>query len=191
MLKIEQILELDLPIFHKAYKIALKIHWDDKRKDGQRYMYHVDSVIENVFEYIDGMSLYALKEYHDYLSAVLALAALHDTVEDHPDKISFEYIDAEIGSMFDRWGVKQQFELGIRAITKKLKGQESYVVYVLRLVKSEYATIVKRADLKHNMSDLKPGSMLDKYQLTEFILESSGISLEYIKAAHKKYGYKD
>jgi (p)ppGpp synthase/HD superfamily hydrolase len=47
----------------------------------------------------------------------------------------------------------------------------SYLDYILTLSTHSVARVVKMADLTHNMSNLKKGSMLQKYQLAFYILE--------------------
>ena len=48
---------------------------------------------------------------------------------------------------------------------------EMYDRYVRFIRENEYSRIVKIADLKHNMSDLKKGNLLAKYELTLAVLE--------------------
>ena len=60
--------------------------------------------------------------------------------------------------------------LSVVAITKR-KGQ-NYLDYILQVKRSEIATAVKIEDLKHNLSDLKDGSMKDKYILALYILKN-------------------
>ena len=52
---------------------------------------------------------------------------------------------------------------------------ESYCDYILRVKYSgnSVAKLVKLADLECNMSDLRPGSMKDKYQLAHYIINNS------------------
>jgi (p)ppGpp synthase/HD superfamily hydrolase len=44
------------------------------------------------------------------------------------------------------------------------------LTYLNGILSDAFATIVKKSDLKDNMSDLKPGNLLDKYKLCEFYL---------------------
>jgi (p)ppGpp synthase/HD superfamily hydrolase len=61
----------------------------------------------------------------------------------------------------------------ILILTKEDK--ESYFDYIMRIKDSDdlYAKLVKLADLECNMSDLKPGSMKDKYELAHHIIKES------------------
>ena len=48
---------------------------------------------------------------------------------------------------------------------------QNYKDYILQIKEDEIATKVKLADLRHNLSDLKNGSMRDKYLLALHILK--------------------
>ena len=112
------------------------------------------------------------------LELYLCVAALHDAFEDHPDKISIVDIRLKVQAFWikhyglvDSWTYGNKIAEAVDAISKKpIKGQEAYALYVIRVLKNEYARIVKLADLKHNMSDLGYGSMYDKYSLTTLVL---------------------
>ena len=51
------------------------------------------------------------------------------------------------------------------------KSGESYKDFILRVCENKDAMQVKMADIKHNLSDLKKGSMKDKYELSLWIIE--------------------
>jgi len=96
--------------------------------------------------------------FDDIINFITQIAYLHDVVED--TDITIQYL-REIG--FHPLVIS-----GIEAITKHpVKGAESYLSYLNRVMNHLLARIVKLADLSHNMSDLKPGNMLDKYVLAE------------------------
>ena len=61
----------------------------------------------------------------------------------------------------------------IHCLTKKQ--DEKYSEYIIRIKDSGnfIAKLVKLADLECNMSDLKPGSMKDKYELAHYIIKGS------------------
>jgi (p)ppGpp synthase/HD superfamily hydrolase len=67
------------PLFNKALKTAIRLHGDDRRKGSTRppYVGHLIGVAAIV---IDAGASYE----------VAAAALLHDSVEDHPDRMSFE-----------------------------------------------------------------------------------------------------
>lgn len=177
MKTIKEILELDLPVFRKAYEMAQEVHKEQKRSDGKPYMTHIDAVIENVYNdnpLIFGNFEHEIEHHKDSFNKIegeclLVIASLHDSVEDNPDKISFISIKESLTGMLTPLWIGA-ISAGIKAITKLEKGKESYVDYVLRVKYNGFANVVKRSDLKHNSSDLKPGNMLDKYQLTMYVL---------------------
>ena len=55
-------------------------------------------------------------------------------------------------------------------LLSKKEGQ-NYISYLKGIKDNQLAKLVKLADLKHNMSDLKPGSLLEKYQISEWFLQ--------------------
>jgi hypothetical protein len=61
---------------------------------------------------------------------------------------------------------------GVKAISKKKKGEEDYVDYLFRVKTHKWARMVKIADLTHNMSDLAPGNLRDKYSISKYFLEN-------------------
>lgn len=99
------------------------------------------------------------------------MAALHDVKEDHGDIWSLHKIEEELTSLgLTSWQIPHII-MAVNAISKLPKGTEAYDLYVVRVASNYISLVVKLADLKHNMSDLIPGNMLDKYQLTKYVLE--------------------
>lgn len=134
----------------QAHAICALIHIDDHDKGGAPYRLHPETV----------------SEASDDLT-FKAVAFLHDTVEDHPDKISIEFIrgffDDEIADAVD-------------AISRR--EEEKYWDYINRVKQCELARRVKVADLKHNMRTdrLKDGgkefgSLMARYARALSILE--------------------
>ena len=167
-----------LKFFHAAYAIAADAHKNQKRNDGKTpYMAHVHAVIANTYYRLSAKNPDTENILRNPLTAVyvelyLVVAALHDVVEDCEDVWPMKRIVEE----FDKAHLPvEEIELvvdAVWAITKKPKGTEMYIAYVLRVKNNRIAKIVKLADLDHNMSDLKPGNMLDKYSVTKYVLES-------------------
>jgi hypothetical protein len=157
--------------FPLAYRLALEGHSEDRRKNGVPYINHVGHVIVNSWEIIQADPYLA----HNMVAAdeILSLSACHDLFEDHPEAYSLDTIRRRLTTP----GVTKHSDLniiisGIDAISKKAKGTEEYADYVNRVARHAWARISKRADLKHNMGDLTPGSLRDKYSLTKFVLEN-------------------
>lgn len=154
--------------FKRAYAIANAAHATDMRKNGVPYMTHVDEVIDGawVIAHDLGLSDHSIDQ-------ILSIAALHDVVEDHPE----DYTLSSIRNMFVADGcfgtALENVIRGVDNITKKPKGEEPYHEYVQRVLSDRWSVITKLSDLTHNMSDLEPGNMLDKYQLTHWVLEQA------------------
>lgn len=92
--------------------------------------------------------------------ALQVVAVLHDVVED--TSVTLEHL---LGR-----GIPGYMVDGVNAITKR-KGEE-YHLYLKRVSRSELASKVKIQDITHNLSDLKKGSMRDKYLLArEYLRE--------------------
>ena len=94
------------------------------------------------------------------LTALETIALLHDTVEDAKDGPS---VLAELKQLFPMYIWE-----AVIAITKNQ--DEEYVDYLKRVKENTLATLVKIADLTHNMSDLKKGQRKAKYSLALYIL---------------------
>jgi (p)ppGpp synthase/HD superfamily hydrolase len=134
----------------QAHAICALIHAGDYDKGGTPYRLHPEAVA--------AMS--------DDLT-FKAVAYLHDTVEDHPDKISISFIRG----FFD-----DKIADAVDAISRR--GGEKYWDYIDRVKQCELAGQVKIADLKHNMRTdrLKDGgkgfdSLIKRYARALSILE--------------------
>ncbi len=149
-----------------AYNLATIAHAGDKRWDGQPYITHIEAVMmhaEDVF------NRYKYSWTEKELRIVLCLAAVHDIVEDHPET----YTEESVAQYLRKFHIGiLKFKANLNALTKR----GSYVDYIKRMVddyRLDFAIIVKLADLKHNLFDLKPGSRKDKYELAQLILETT------------------
>lgn len=85
-------------------------------------------------------------------------AILHDTVED---------TDTTIEEIKELFGLEASWI--VSDLTKR-KG-DSYLYSTLRAKGYLYSRIIKIADNTHNMSDLKEGTLKDKYIMSKYILE--------------------
>lgn len=161
-----------------ALEYATFKHTGQKRKDGRDYITHpiavadiaVEFALEEYKKIFDGtrhgsgsgsISKYAFLETWDskdtFLAHVYNVAILHDTVED---------TDATLEEIKEKFGFL--VEVAVDHLTKR-EG-ENYLEAIERIEVTFVARIVKRADLTHNMSDLKEGSLKDKYRLAYKIL---------------------
>jgi (p)ppGpp synthase/HD superfamily hydrolase len=125
-----------LGLIRRAKELAMKAHQEDRREDGQPYITHVQAVASAVTN-----------------AEAVVVAWLHDVVEDHPE---YEH---DVKS-FPQWVYD-----AVMAVSRKGRN-EPYVDYLRRVLANKLATEVKIADLRHNLSDQKPGNRKDKYDLT-------------------------
>ena len=185
MKNIQEILALNLPVFNDAYAIASEAHKDQRRKDGKHYMTHIEAVVEGTYEllyekyipkYLDSDIEKTISDRasHASVSSYLIVAALHDVFEDRP---SYN-VDAIVDGFEDHWPegyyyMLEEIKDALHKISKKEFGfatYEKYSEYVERVKRNKLSRRVKRSDLIHNMSDLNPGNMYDKYELTLAVL---------------------
>lgn len=105
----------------RAYALAKKAHLGQKDKGGNDYIEHPKAVASMMDTDIEK-----------------AVAYLHDVVED--TKISFDDLK--------EYGFPNQIIEAVKALTKQKN--ESYDVYIDRVIKNSIAKKVKLADMKHN-----------------------------------------
>lgn len=136
--------------------IALKAHAGQFRRDGKPYITHpiaVAAIVRSTCKHKPDIELLvALAEAHDLIENTdISLLSLYNELIPH-------FPLALVNSFID----------GVRTLTKGR--DEDYSDYIYRVSKEETATIVKLADLKHNLSDLPKGHRKDKYMLAEMYL---------------------
>ena len=105
----------------RAYALAKKAHLGQKDKGGNDYIEHPKAVASMMDTDIEK-----------------AVAYLHDVVED--TKISFDDLK--------EYGFPNQIIEALKALTKQKN--ESYDVYIDRVIKNPIAKKVKLVDMKHN-----------------------------------------
>ena len=105
----------------RAYALAKKAHLGQKDKGGNDYIEHPKAVASMMDTDIEKAVVY-----------------LHDVVED--TKISFDDLK--------EYGFPNQIIEAVKALTKQKN--ESYDVYIDRVIKNPIAKKVKLADMKHN-----------------------------------------
>lgn len=154
----------DFPLFAALYELAKEGHKDQKRKTGLPYIVHIDAVIVNTHNFtMSGYNPdmpYPIK----MLDYFISLAAVHDLVEDHSDRYSFEDIEKEVIRHIGTFEASQWID-SLKKLTKQ-KGAE-YASYIVDLAEDPFASAVKLADLAHNMSDLPVGDKKSKYLLAD------------------------
>lgn len=146
-----------------------KTRWDKKTS----YITHPIAVAELVRER-------GLPEW------IQAAALLHDTIED---------TDTLPGDLDRLFGTEITVAVQHLSREKGPEWKEPYLDYIRRVQLNKASTAIKIADLDHNMSDLKKGSMLEKYKLAKYILEMGQPSfppmdwVTYLNAAWWAFNY--
>jgi len=153
----------ELEMLDKAAKIAELAHKGQKRKDGKPYITHpqaVADIVSNHFFELMPQNAPARANWSVCKNHIIAAALLHDTIED--TWVTSEYL---------RNAGMSEMTIEIVHLVTKRPG-ENYFDFTMRISESGHvgAKIVKLADLRHNMSDLKEGSMKDKYRFAEYLL---------------------
>lgn len=114
----------------KASNIAFEAHKNDIDKGGYPYIMH---------------PLYLAFQMNDEDSVCVAL--LHDVIEDHGDKYSFNYLE--------QLDFNENIINALKLLTHK-KGTP-YMDYIMEIKTNTIATKVKIADLKHNLDSTRIG----------------------------------
>ena len=152
-----------MSIIQKAIFFAQNTHQGQKRKDGKEYFTHVAAVADIVtMDWFRLIPREAQDVWNQYKDHVIAAAYLHDTIEDcgvtRQQLINegFSVMTAEIVESLSRKTDETYFDFIMR-----IRGSGAFAVGI---------AAVKLADLEHNMSDLKEGSLKDKYRFAQYIL---------------------
>lgn len=127
-----------------AESIAREYHKGQKRFDGTDYITHLQGVVE-------------ILKKKGYSNEVLIVGWLHDILED--TKIGEKKLTELFGEEI------------FRLVNILTRGDENYLLYVLRCSSTQRTKTVKLADLEHNLSNLKKGSLRDKYILAKYVME--------------------
>ena len=136
-------------LVERAQEIAIKAHEGQTRWDGSPYITHPASVVKRL---IDSYGLGA--------DTLLILGWLHDVVED--TSVTLHSLSKE----FD------DFTIRILSLLTHQK-EDSYARYISKVKSSQYATLVKIADLEDNLATLKlpkDRQRIDKYELAKLYL---------------------
>jgi len=145
-------------IRQKALGYAELYHFGQTRKDGKPYISHPVAVAEIAEQIAKSRGITEQK----FLDDLYVLAIFHDAIEESSNP---ETTKAEIREEFGDY-----YANSLEYLTR-VEGQ-TYLHYIVK-IKGHYdplVEIVKVADLRHNMSDLKEGSLKDKYRLAEYLL---------------------
>ena len=129
----------------KAVNIMFEAHKEDFDKGGYPYVFHPFYLATKV----DGEN-------------ETCVALLHDVIEDHEDKYSFEYLENE--------GFNKEIIDALKLLTHKK--DVPYMDYIVGISKNNIAKKVKIEDLKHNMDSRRTsGEKAKKYDIYVKALE--------------------
>lgn len=129
----------------KAVNIMFEAHKDDIDKGGYPYVFHPFYLATK----LDGKN-------------EVCTALLHDVIEDHGDKYSFEYLKKE--------GFNKEIIEALRLLTHKK--EIPYMEYIAKIAKNDIAKAVKIEDLKHNLDTRRTnGEKSKKYDTYIMALE--------------------
>ena len=147
-------------LYEAALQIATEAHEGQFRDDGKPYITHPVAVAKIVGNWFSSDSpLY---------DCTRAVALLHDVVEDTEKTLSD--INLDMLRLVDEPHRIRSIVEDVRVLTH---GEETYTEYILNIKNSSsISSLVKRADLKHNLSDHKPGARRDKYELAVALLNA-------------------
>ena len=151
------------PITQFALELATEYHKGQKRRDGKDYITHPIAVAELVKQN------YSLDKNSLFYDMTVCAAYLHDSEED------CNITAREIVSKFLEVGyysIEDTREVIFRNTLESLNKNNfaTYTEYIKNIASTQLAREVKIADQTHNLSDLKPGSLRDKYELALYIL---------------------
>ena len=129
----------------KAVNIMFEAHKDDMDKGGYPYVFHPFYLATK----LDGEN-------------EVCTALLHDVIEDHGDKYSFEYLKKE--------GFNKEIIDALRLLT--YEREIPYMDYIANIAKNNVAKVVKIEDLKHNLDIRRTsGEKVKKYDIYVKALE--------------------
>lgn len=139
----------------QVLELATQLHLPHKRKNGEAYITHPIAVAGLVLEYITRN----IDDWQEPAKDILIQAALlHDVLEDCDNLTAEDLYFA---------GVDPQVIDICKVLNKKL--YPNYRTYICS-IKNYFPAIVKYFDLTHNISDLSPGSLKDKYEMSRAYL---------------------
>ena len=133
-----------------AEQVATEAHKGQTRWNGEPYIIHPKAVA-NSFEN-PGFKI---------------IAFLHDVIED--TFITYEDLIKK--------GIPEKLAKVVSILSRR--ENETYYDFILRISKHDMATKVKIGDLNHNLSDLKEGTLKDKYRLARYVLRQKLRKLEW------------
>ena len=159
----------ELDIYQKVYEFAAHAH--DKRALTPKNRFRNNSQIPYITHPVavkDIAIQLAREKYFGRRETFLVslIAILHDVLED--TEVTIEELRSFLLTMLSLGEVSYIME-AVQLLTKD-KEDFNIIMYLNKIRHNSFATVVKLSDLEHNMSDLKPGNLLDKYKLCHYFL---------------------
>lgn len=144
-----------------AYDLAKEAHKGQQRKGGGDYFEsHCVKVAEYAKVIARSMSMFDNID----IEIIEIVALLHDVVEDTDINLG------DINKAFERHRYGHTIRNSIDILSRK--SDQNYFDFILETKIDRHARIVKMADLQYNMSDLKEGTLKDKYRLALHVLKN-------------------
>jgi len=146
-------------------KRALKPENRFRKNSGLHYYTHPLAVKQIAVKKVD--EIFSGSIVNHYRLIVAAIALLHDVLED--TNVTIDELEKFLSEMLPSSDV-DLILIGFKLLTKDKENFDiiKYLTNIKQVLLA--ANIVKQADLEHNMSDLKPGNLLDKYKLCYYFL---------------------
>lgn len=145
---------------------ATEKHKGQKRKDGKDYITHPIEVARIAEEMARKENKFSEKE----VEMIYCIGLLHDTVE------SVNITERDLKEVLKSTELFTNYEIEkiIEAIFDLTRASKNTPVlnYLESIKGNRFAKIVKLADLEHNLSDLGPGDLRDKYHLCQYYLNT-------------------
>jgi (p)ppGpp synthase/HD superfamily hydrolase len=154
--------------------VATYFHEGQTRKDNKTpYIVHPTAVgygarYLGLTKYRREMTSTSLS-YNEALEVLESGGNLHDVLEDCKEKgASVE----ELRKRLEKYFPKKILDILLEAVIllTKTENTKSYFEYLVAIKANPFARIIKLADLEHNLSDLAPGKLRDKYLLAQYYL---------------------
>lgn len=169
--KVEKPLKTNEEILDLVTNYIKEKHRGQKRWDGSPYHHHPIAVSELAVDIYKTLYPYDSNPENLLLTRIVGLC--HDLVEDTNVESEREVVDWLGSAEVTGWGILsdcklKNIELSLTKLNKNY--YDNYLDFVLASKEMPYSRAVKLADLAHNVSDLKKGSMKDKYLLAQHIL---------------------
>lgn len=144
-----------------AKELSHKLHANQKRNDGVTpYTVHTDYVSANCVKYFTGQEPLTEK----VIRILKSIGDSHDILED------VDITESELLDVGKEYGQDWEVVVHCVRLLSRFSKSDSIIDYLSAIKNCPATRAVKLADLEHNLSDLKPGNLRDKYLLCRHFL---------------------